>query len=78
LATRAHDIELNIAVVRNSLLPIQKSKRNKGHKFMDNTLRVKGKNTPKVKGKQSLIINPTVIKISTSVKRNDYAKPTTS
>jgi hypothetical protein len=45
---------------------------------MDNTLRVKGKNTPKVKGKQSLIINPTVIKISTSVKRNDYAKPTTS
>jgi hypothetical protein len=44
LATRAH-MELSIATVESSILPMQEPKRNKpeGHRFEKNTLKVKGK-----------------------------------
>jgi len=45
LATRAHNMELSIATVESSILPMQESKRNKpeSHRFEKNTLKVKGK-----------------------------------
>lgn len=65
LATRAHDMELNIAAVRNSSLPMQKLKKNKheGRRFE--------KSTSKVKAKQSLVINFATIKALTRAKMND-------
>jgi hypothetical protein len=71
LATRAHNIELSIAVAKSSLLHIQEPKRNKseGHRF--------GKSTLKVEGKYSLVVNSAAVKVPTGVKRNDHATPTT-
>ncbi|KAL9384216.1 hypothetical protein Peur_024539 [Populus x canadensis] len=71
LATRAHDMELSIAVAESSLLPMQEPKRNKpeGHRF--------GKSTLKVEGKQSLVVNSAAVRVPTGVKRNDHATSTT-
>jgi len=45
LATRAHDMELNITADESSLLPMQEPKRNKpeGRRFGKSTLKVEGK-----------------------------------
>jgi len=71
LATRAHDMELSIAVAESSSLPMQELMRNKleGHRFE--------KSTAKVEGKQSLIVNSTTTRVPTGVKRNDRATPVT-
>jgi hypothetical protein len=64
-------MELSIAAVESSSLPMQKLKRNKlkGHIFK--------KSAPKVNEKQSLVINFVTEKVSTIVKRNDCATFTT-
>ena len=71
LATRAHDMELSIAAVESSLLPMQEPKRNKyeAHRFRKSTL--------KVKEKQSLVVDSAAVRVPTGVKRNDHATPTT-
>ena len=57
LTTLAHDIELSIAIVKNSSLHIQESLRNKheSHRFKKGDL--------KIEGKQSLVINYVVVKV---------------
>jgi len=57
VATQAHDIELSIAIVKNSSLHMQKSMRNKheSHRFKKGAL--------KIDGKQSLVINYVVVKV---------------
>jgi hypothetical protein len=57
LTTLAHDIELSIAIVKNSSSHIQESMRNKheSHRFKRGAL--------KIEGKQSLVINYVVVKV---------------
>jgi hypothetical protein len=57
VATQAHDIELSIAIVKNSSLHMQKSMRNnlESHRFKKGAL--------KIDGKQSLVINYVVVKV---------------
>ena len=64
-------MELSITAAESSSLPMQEPMRNKleGHRFE--------KNTSKVEGKQSLVVNSTALRVPAEVKRNDRATSTT-
>lgn len=59
-------MELSIVVAENSSLPMQKPKRNKHEHCRFE------KSTPKIKGKQSLVINSNVVKVPNRFKRNNH------